>query len=163
MRPGGRALFRAHNTRASVDSLATVTFRFIRPDGRVVWLEETSRAEFDTTGRLLRVKGLTRDITRRKQAEKSQDLLIAELDHRVKNVLARVGAVVRHTRRRCGTTDEFVNAIDGRIQSIAAAHALLSQSRWSGVGLTDLIPHQLAPYATQANTASDDPDVSLTS
>jgi two-component sensor histidine kinase len=40
-----------------------------------------------------------------------QDLLIAELNHRVKNVLARVGAVVRHTRRRCGTTDEFVKAL----------------------------------------------------
>jgi hypothetical protein len=71
----------------------------MRPDGREVWLEETSRAEFDTTGRLIRVKGLTRDITRRKQAEKHQDRLIAELDHRVKNVLARVAAVVRHTRQ----------------------------------------------------------------
>ncbi len=161
--PDDLARFKAHNNRVSADSLATVSFRFIRPDGREVWLEETSRAEFDTTGRLIRVKGLTRDITRRKQAEKRQDLLSAELDHRVKNVLARVGAVVRHTRRRCGTTDEFVNAIDGRIQSIAAAHALLSQSRWSGVGLTDLIRHQLAPYATEANTAIDGPDVVLTS
>jgi two-component sensor histidine kinase len=54
-------------------------------------------------GRLLRVKGLTRDITRRKQSEKRQDLLSAELDHRVKNVLARVAAVVRHTRRQSRT------------------------------------------------------------
>jgi two-component sensor histidine kinase len=106
---------------------------------------------------------LTRDITRRKQSEKRQDLLSAELDHRVKNVLARVAAVVRHTQRRCGTTDEFVKAIEGRIQSIAAAHALLSQSRWSGVGLTDLIRHQLAPYTTEANTAISGPDVMLAS
>ncbi len=157
------ARFNAHNRRAGVDSPATITFRFIRPDGREAWLEETSRAEFDTTGRLMRVKGLTRDITRRKQSEKRQDLLSAELDHRVKNVLARVAAVVRHTRRRSGTTDEFVNALDGRIQSIAAAHALLSQSRWSGVGLTDLIQHQLAPYTTDANTTISGPEVMLTS
>src|SRR5260370_2872878 len=163
MRPGGRALFRAHNTRASVDSLATVTFRFIRPDGRVVWLEETSRAEFDTTGRLLGVRGWTANITGRNQAEKSQDLLLADLDDRVKNVLARVGAVVRHTRRRCGTTDEFVKALDGRIQSMAAAHALLSQSRWSGVGLADLMRHQLAPYTTDANTIVSGPEIMLTS
>src|SRR5262249_17747179 len=51
---------------------------------------------------------------------------------------------------------------DGRIQSIAAAHALLSQSRWSGVGLTDLIRHQLAPYTTDANTTISGPDVTLT-
>src|SRR5262249_28391040 len=81
------ARFKAHNNRAGTDSPATVSFRFIRPDGREVWLEETSRAEFDATGRLIRVKGLTRDITRRKQAERRQELLSAELDHRVKNVL----------------------------------------------------------------------------
>jgi PAS domain S-box-containing protein len=161
--PDDRARFEAHNNRARVDSPATVTFRFVRPDGREVWLEETSRAEVDTAGRLLCVKGLTRDITRRKQSEKRQDLLGAELDHRVKNVLARVVAVVRHTQRRCGTIDEFVKAIDGRIQSIAAAHALMGKSRWSGVGLTDLIRYQLAPYTTDANTAISGPDVMLTS
>jgi PAS domain S-box-containing protein len=161
--PDDLARFKEHHRRTRIDIPATVTFRFIRPDGREVWLEETSRVEFDTTGRLVRVKELTRDITRRKQAEKRQDLLSAELDHRVKNVLARVAAVVRHTRRRSATTDEFVDALDGRIQSIAAAHALLSQSRWYGVGLTDLIRHQLAPYTTEANTAISGPDVMLTS
>jgi PAS domain S-box-containing protein len=162
--PDDRPRFQAYHRRLRVDSPAdAVTFRFLRPDGGEVWLEQTSRAEFDTTGRLIRLKGLTRDITRRKQSEKHQDLLTAELDHRVKNVLARVAAVVRHAQRRCGTTDEFVKAIDGRIQSISAAHALLSQSRWFGVGLTDLIRHQLAPYTTGANTAITGPDVMLTS
>ena len=40
-----------------------LTFRYIRPDGGQVWLEETARGEFDGTGKLLRIKGLTRDIT----------------------------------------------------------------------------------------------------
>jgi integral membrane sensor domain MASE1 len=88
----------------------------------------------------------------RRQAEERQSLLSAELDHRVKNVLARVAAVVRHSRRGSGIPDEFVNALDGRIQAIAAAHTLLSQSRWSVVGLADLIRRQLAPYTTDANT-----------
>jgi PAS domain S-box-containing protein len=160
--PDDRASFTAHHRRARIDTPAAVTFRFVRPDGREVWLEETSRAEFDAGGRLVRVKGLTRDITRRKRNEERQDLLSAELDHRVKNVLARVAAVVRHTRRRSGTTDEFVNALDGRIQSIAAAHTLLSQSRWSGVCLADLIRDQLAPYTTDANTMISGQDVMLT-
>ena len=162
--PEDQARFKALVDRVRVDSPSySVTFRFIRPDGREVWLEETSKAEFDTTGRFVRLKGLTRNITRRKQSEERQDLLIAELDHRVKNVLARVAAVVMHTRQRCGTTDEFVKALHGRIQSMAAAHALLSQSRWSGVGLTDVIRHQLAPYTTDANTSISGPDVMLTS
>ncbi len=78
--PDDLARFRAHNNRASVDSPATLTFRFIRPDSREVWLEETSRAEFDTTSRLIRVKGLIRDITRRKRGEERRDLLSAELE-----------------------------------------------------------------------------------
>jgi two-component sensor histidine kinase len=105
---------------------------------------------------------LTRDITRHKRAQERQDMLVAELDHRVKNVLARVAAVAMHARQRDGTTDEFVKALHGRIQSMAAAHSLLSQSRWSGVGLTDLIRHQLAPYTAGANTTVSGPDIMLT-
>src|SRR5262249_5519319 len=45
------------------------TFRFVRPDDTQVWLEEAAKGEFDTTGRLLRIKGLTRDISERKRAE----------------------------------------------------------------------------------------------
>jgi PAS domain S-box-containing protein len=115
-----------------------VTFRFVRPDGREMWLEETSKAEFDAEGRFVRLKGLTLDITGRKQAEERQDRLIAELDHRVKNVLARVAVVAMQTRQGSSSMDEFVKALDGRIQSMAAAHSLLSQSRWQGVGLAIL-------------------------
>ena len=162
--PEDIARFKEHHDRTRVDRHADAfTFRFIRPDGREVWLEKISTAEFDTTGRLVRLKGLICDITRRRHAEERRDLLSAELDHRVKNVLARVAAVVRHTRRRSGTIDEFVKALDGRVQSIAAAHALLSQSRWSGVGLADLMRRQLAPYATETNTRIGGPDVMLTS
>jgi two-component sensor histidine kinase len=136
------------------------------PDGqpleRVATDDQTSRAEFETAGGRLRVKGLPRDITRRKGSEKRQDLVNSELDHRVKNVLARVIAVVRHTRRSSGTIDEFVNALDGRIQSIATAHAVLSQGRWDGVSLADLIRFQLAPYTTNANTTISGPNVTLT-
>jgi PAS domain S-box-containing protein len=67
--PDDRELFKAHHRRVHADSRAMVTFRFIRLDGREVWIEETSRVEFDPTGRPVRVKGLLRDVTRRKQAE----------------------------------------------------------------------------------------------
>src|SRR5262249_19175833 len=76
----------------------STSFRFIRPDGHEVWLEETGKAEFDASGRYLRLKGLTRDITERKRAEERQRMLIRELDHRVKNVLASVATVAQRTR-----------------------------------------------------------------
>jgi PAS domain S-box-containing protein len=138
------------------------TFRFRCPDGRDIWLEESSIAEFDATGQFLRLKGLTLDITERKQSEERQGLLIAELDHRVKNLLARVAVISSYTRQGSNSVDQFVQVLDRRIQSMAAAHSLLSQSRWSGVNIADLVHSQLAPYATTANTTIGGPDVTLT-
>jgi len=51
------------------NSSYVVTFRWLRPDGTEVWLEETGRAEFDSTGRIAAARGLTRDVTERKRAE----------------------------------------------------------------------------------------------
>jgi PAS domain S-box-containing protein len=137
------------------------TFRFVRKDGREIWLEQTAKAEFDPAGRLVRMRGLTLDITDRKHAEQRQDLLIAELDHRVKNVLARVSVVAKQTREGSDTMDDLVESLDGRIQSMAAAHSLLSQTRWRGVGLNDLVRDQLAPYALQANVKIAGPNIVL--
>ena len=99
---------------------------------------------------------------KRKRADEHQRLLVAELDHRVKNVLARVGVVAMYTRQGSSTMDEFVQALDQRIQSMAVAHALLSQGNWQGVRVADIVRHQLAPYATKANTTTCGPDIALT-
>jgi two-component sensor histidine kinase len=80
----------------------------------------------------------------------------------VKNILARVAVVAMYTRQGSRSMDEFIQTLDGRIQSMATAHSLLSQSRWNGAGLTDLVRHQLAPYATEANMTVSGPDVMLT-
>ncbi|MGB8610026.1 MAG: MASE1 domain-containing protein [Pseudolabrys sp.] len=137
------------------------TFRFRCPDGREIWLEESSIAEFDPTGRLVGLKGLTVEITERKQSDERQSLLIAELDHRVKNLLARVAVISSYTRLGSSSVDEFVQVLDRRIHSMAAAHSLLSQNRWNGVNLADLVDSQLAPYATAANMTIGGPDVVL--
>jgi len=160
--PGDRVNFREliHSVSPEKPSYK-MTFRFGGPDGREIWLEESSRAEFDPAGRFLRLKGLTVDITERKQSEERQGMLIAELDHRVKNLLARVAVISTYTRQGSNSMDQFVEVLDRRIQSMANAHSLLSQSRWTGVNLADLVRNQLAPYATLANTMIGGPDVTL--
>ena len=135
-----------------------MSFRFIRPDGRQVWLEETAKAEFDATGRLLRIKGLTRDITERKVLEEHKNVLIAELDHRVKNVLAIVSVVASRTQETSSSMADFVTALDGRIKSMATTHELLSYRRWHGIPLAELVQRELAPYATAGNTQIEGPD-----
>jgi PAS domain S-box-containing protein len=139
----------------------SATYRFVRPDGREIWLEDTAKAEFDAAGRMARLSGLKVDVTQRKQAEMHQGILIAELDHRVKNVLARVAAISKQTRERSPSMDVFVKTLDGRLRSMAAAHSLLSESRWHGVGIAALVHDQLAPHAAGANATIDGPDVML--
>jgi len=138
-----------------------LNFRFVRPDGREVWLEETAKAEFDATGRLLRIKGLTRDINERKGLEEDKNLLIAELDHRVKNVLSIVSVVASRTQETSQSMADFVAALDGRIKSMAITHELLSYRRWHGIPLAELVDRELAPYATGSNTQIEGPDVIL--
>lgn len=107
--------------------------------------------------------GVVRDITERKRAEEHQELLIAELDHRVKNVLAQVAVVATSTGQASRSIDDFVRALDGRIQSMAAAHTLLSRSGWQNVALDVLVRNQLAAYMTDANITISGPAVMLAS
>jgi len=90
-----------------------------------------------------------------------QKMLVGELDHRVKNVLARVAAVVEFTHQGTGTLDDFVQAIEGRVRAMADAHGLLSRTGWQGARLGEIVGKQLAPYVTAANVAIDGTDLVL--
>jgi PAS domain S-box-containing protein len=138
----------------------STSFRYMR-DEREVWLEETAKAEFDTAGRLVRVKGLTLDVTARKRSEDQQRLLIAALDQRVKDLLGRIAAVAKDMQGTSSSLEEYVGALDLRISSIANTHTLLSQNHWEGVELAELIRRQLAPSGTDANTTIGGPKVVL--
>jgi two-component sensor histidine kinase len=139
----------------------SASFRFICPDGHEVWLEESGKAEFEASGRYVRLEGLTRDITEQKRAEERQRLLIRELDHRVKNVLASVATVAQRTREGSASVEEFLLTFDGRIQSMANAHALLSRNQWRGVSLRELVRDELAPCVRDDNAMIEGPDLLL--
>jgi PAS domain S-box-containing protein len=139
----------------------STAFRFQRQDGREVWLEETAKGEFDAAGHLVRLTGLTLDVTARKQFEEQQSLLIDALDRRVRNLLEHVTRVAEGTRRGSDVLDEYVPAFERRIQSMAKAYALLSQNRWSGVDVGELVRSQLAPHATEASATVSGPKVTI--
>jgi PAS domain S-box-containing protein len=130
-----------------------------RKDGSIFPME-LAVTEMTVSGRRM-FTGVVRDITERKQVEQHQELLVAELDHRVKNVLAQVAVVAMSTRQGSRSIDEFLRSLNGRIQSMAAAHTLLSKSGWQSVGLDALVRNQLAPYATDTNVTISGTDVML--
>ena len=71
---------------------------------------------------------------------------MAELDHRVKNTLANIQALVTQSSRSADSLKVFVEGLDKRIHSMARAHSLLTQSRWEGVSVDDLLREELEPY-----------------
>jgi PAS domain S-box-containing protein len=119
-------------------------FRVCRPNGELRWCVGTAVASLDATDNIVRISGVTVDITDRKEAEERQVLLAREVDHRARNALALVQSIVRLTRS--DTIKSYITAVDGRIGALARAHTLLAQSRWQGADLGRLLEEELAPY-----------------
>jgi len=119
-------------------------FRVRRPNGEQRWCIGAAAASIDANGRVVRLGGVTVDITDRKNAEERQNLLVREVDHRARNALAVVQSIVRLTR--APTKEAYITAVEGRITALARAHVLLSESRWQGANLVRLLEEELAPY-----------------
>jgi PAS domain S-box-containing protein len=118
--------------------------RIIRPNGELRWCICAAAMTMNAEGRVVRVSGVTVDITDRKEAEERQALLAREVDHRARNALAVTQSIVHLTR--ASNIKGYIAAVNGRIGALSRAHALLSESRWQGADLATLIDDELAPY-----------------
>jgi PAS domain S-box-containing protein len=126
----------------------SVEFRMVHPDdGRVRWIESSGVAVGMPGGAPWKLIGVVRDITERKAAEDARETLVAELDHRVKNVLASVQSLAAQSARRTASLDSFLKTFNGRLQAMAAAHTLLSRTRWRGAEIGDVVAAELGPLA----------------
>jgi two-component sensor histidine kinase len=86
-------------------------------------------------------------------------LLTAEVDHRAKNALATIQAIIRLTK--ADSVEAYVAALSGRVHALARAHTLLANSRWSGADLRRLAEEELGAYAHAARVAVTGPTVLL--
>ena len=112
-------------------------------DGRLVDISVTISPLRNATGEVVGASKVARDISERKQAERSQRLLLDELNHRVKNTLATVQAIANLSSRGARGPDEFVAGFTGRIQALSKAHTLLAQARMEGAEIGDLVREQV--------------------
>jgi PAS domain S-box-containing protein len=134
-------------------------FRVKRPDGETRWCVGSAAATVDKGGRVVRVSGVTVDITERKRAEERQNLLAREVDHRAKNALALAQSIVRLTRGE--NVKAYVQAVEGRISALARVHTVLSLSSWQGAEIGKLVDQELAPYSTGDQIAFGGSDIQL--
>jgi two-component sensor histidine kinase len=121
--------------------------RFIRRDGRVIWLSVRSSPVRDAENRLLYVVRVVQDITEHKAAEQRQKLLMDELNHRVKNTLATVQSLASQTARAARTPAAFRERFEGRLIALSKAHDQLTVHHWESADLRELLSASLAPYA----------------
>jgi two-component system, chemotaxis family, CheB/CheR fusion protein len=91
------------------------------------------------------------DVTSLTAAEDQQRVLIRELDHRVKNMLARVLALVHISQRDDLAPSEALAALESRIRAMARTHDLLAPTRSAGVRIEDICTSELAPYKSGGN------------
>jgi PAS domain S-box-containing protein len=126
--------------------LVEYEFRLIRPDGEVRWIEGAARFVFDADGQPRRMVGTNIDITERKKAEEHQRLLINELNHRVKNTLAIVQALAWQSFRAAGAPKGALEAFEGRLRALAAAHDVLTRRNWEAGPIGHIIAEAVAPH-----------------
>ncbi|WP_082540787.1 HWE histidine kinase domain-containing protein [Pseudolabrys sp. Root1462] len=86
------------------------------------------------------------DVTERKEGEAHLRLLLRELTHRSKNLLAVIQAMARQTARHAGSIDAFLRQFGDRLQALAASHDLLVRESWYGASLNELVRSQLSVY-----------------
>ncbi len=121
-------------------------------DGSVLDLLGNATPLFNQAGEPRGAVAAFIDITERKAAESREHLLAREVDHRAKNIMAVIQAIVQLTD--ADDIGSFRKSISGRIASLARSHTLLAANRWDGAELNELIEEELAPYLPHQSRAA---------
>ncbi|RAK54557.1 hypothetical protein DJ017_08490 [Phenylobacterium soli] len=147
-----RAALAGHNGGAYTTVHRTREGRSLRSSGQVL---------FDDCGRAVRVLGTTLDITAEVQAREQERLLLAELNHRVKNNLATVQSIAVQTGRVSPDLPTFLDTFEGRLVSLARTHDVLTARAWSSAGLAEIVGRELQGFGGRVSLSG--PDVALPS
>lgn len=117
-----------------------------RKNGELVDVLLSVSPIYDAYGRIIGASKIAHDISAKKEAERLQTVLVGELNHRVKNVLATVMAIARQTLGRSDADKFSVETFEARLSSMARAHDLLIHGKWEQAELTTVIAQALSPY-----------------
>ncbi len=125
-----------------------IEYRILRADtGEERWLRSNGTMISKETGETPRFVGVSFDITEKKQAEAHQQLLIDELNHRVKNTLAIVQSIARQSAKKGTSPEDFAKSFEGRLAALSAAQNLITAELWRPTEMHKLINTCLKPLA----------------
>ncbi|MDB5430346.1 MAG: sensor histidine kinase [Caulobacter sp.] len=157
----GFAAARAAARAQAVPQPYTVEARFRNARGEWRWMSAISRPRFDEAGVFQGYVGIAMDMTDIRAAEARQQLMINELNHRVKNTLATVQSLAEQTARLAPTKEEFKDKFLARLMALNAAHNRLTQSSWDWTSLAELAGDQLALHGAGARLTASGPPLRL--
>jgi two-component system CheB/CheR fusion protein len=115
-------------------------------DGETLIIDFQVVPIFDDDGRVIEIVPSAIDVTERVRAEQRKDVLLAELEHRVKNTLATVQAVARFSKRWAKTKEDLARSLSDRLAAISRTHDALTAADWEGERLKSLLRAELTPY-----------------
>lgn len=130
-------------------------------DGQDIWLRLVGLLERDEAGAGKSITGVVEDVSRRRQEEERGVQLMAEMDHRVKNVLATVQALAQQSARRTTSLGVFMSTFGGRLKAMTSANELLTAARWRGAAIDHIAAAELGALAP-GQTQWEGPELFLT-
>ncbi len=141
--------------------LAEFEMTWVRPNGESVPLAISYSPVCDPEGILFAGKLIARDITERVRAARHNEMMLAELNHRVKNTLASVQAIADQTVANAPDLPAFRESFLARLLALSQTHNLLARDAWVGAPLGDIIHNELAPYRNDSDARTNDARVRL--
>jgi PAS domain S-box-containing protein len=121
-----------------------------RKPGSLIAVSLTISPVKDAKGKIVGASKIARDITEQKRSQEQIATLAREAEHRSKNLLASVQAMVNLSQ--ADAVDDLKKAIEGRIQALANVHSLFVTTRWIGAELSTIAKQELAPYSKTGET-----------
>jgi len=134
----------------------------VRKNGERIHISLTVSPVKDAFGAIIGASKIARDITDRKRADEQRQLLVNELNHRVKNTLATVQSLAMQTLRSTERSADARALLDARLTALARAHDLLTAENWEGARLREVIIRALMAFNSGARVAVNGPSVRLT-
>ena len=134
----------------------------IRRDGTRFWASGSMMPLVDGHGRAEGFLNILRDNTQVRAEDERRSLLLAELGHRIKNVMATVQAVTHLTLRQTQVSDEVRTALETRLAALSRSHDLLNREGWEGVPLIEIVQRALSAYDGTGRVRPNGPPLRLT-
>ncbi len=152
--PDDRALHDEQTAQAidpTGDGHIDMEYRLLPREGKPMrWIHAIADCHF-VDGRAMRLVGTVQDVTDRRSSEERTKLLMRELEHRVKNTLTTIIAVVKMSGRTATDIASYARTIEDRLRSLANSHELLRSNDWSTVDLHQIIRQEAAGFLDGSN------------